>query len=143
MISEFIKIIMLMDIQIIFIMEKLFLKTLNIGSSLYTQYDKWYDTLNGTTSMNVETLIKTHFQFEGIWDNVNFYDQVMYLVKSKDTFARWSTGIWDDKQQLFIKYPPEYTSSVKSCNANLNYIEWLLNWYILPNDAHIDIIFIL
>eukprot|EP01084_Bolivina_argentea_P159693 278119_1 len=98
---------------------ELFLNTLNITMDIFANYGKWIGALLADEAWNIEGILKVHLQLQNVWQYVGKYDQMMFLVRSNQTFYRHTIGRWDNTQKVFIRYQHEYERSLKTCNISI------------------------
>eukprot|EP01083_Nonionella_stella_P035568 97043_1 len=91
---------------------KLFMHTLDIALDLFLNTTLW---LAPTSMDNIEQALKFHFENKHIYDQIEYYQHVMYEVRGNNDWTRWSKGTWDKNDQLFVKYPPNYQQAMRYC----------------------------
>lgn len=79
--------------------------------------DKWGD-------WNIEKFIKYRLIEQDVYDKVRFIPYTMYTVRNSDGATRWSSGKFNKKIGMFIKYPDEYKSSLTAVKLINKYDQW-------------------
>jgi hypothetical protein len=57
--------------------------------------------------LNLERFLGARLIELGLWRRVRFLPYVPVLVRLKDGFTGWSTGVFDEELGLYVKYPTE------------------------------------
>ncbi len=85
---------------------------LSLLSAMVDQKNHYYDLMKVRGNWNLEQLIKFHLVQSNIWEYVRFFPYVMYTVRPINGTTRWSSGVFSEQHQFFIKYPSEYQTAL-------------------------------
>lgn len=65
--------------------------------------------------------IAKRFEFK---ENIRFLPYLGYTIRGANTKTRWSTGTYDARLDLYIKYPEEYQAALQ----NTRKFKWQIQW---------------
>jgi hypothetical protein len=83
---------------------------LNILNNMITS-NSYFDKMKSYMDWNLEKLIKFHLVQNNVNHLVKRTPYIMYTVREPNGTTRWSTGVFSNEHNYFIKYTSEYNIS--------------------------------
>lgn len=84
---------------------------LNIFNNLTLRSNEYFMKMINKNDWNLEQLIKFHLEQNNVLHLVKEFPYIMYSIRNINGSTRWSSGIFSDKLNYYIKYQSEYEKS--------------------------------
>ena len=84
---------------------------LNIFNNMVLHSNKYFMKMINKRDWNLEQLIKFHLEQNNALHLVKEFPYVMYSVRNINGTTRWSSGVYSNEHNYYIKYPTEYEKS--------------------------------
>jgi hypothetical protein len=84
---------------------------LNLMEPIVCDTSALISAMQGRSNWNLESYIKQHLRWRGALARVKLFPYLMYSVRERQGSTRWARGVWNNRQNCFIKYISEYAAA--------------------------------